>query len=78
MQSTIFITDDTKKCGCQGDYDQCMKSTFSGNTIIFFDIQFVCCYHPKFQTKRSFQREICPKGADGMANSVDSDQTLHL
>ena len=25
--------------------------------------------------QRSFHREICPKCADGMANSVDPDQT---
>ena len=27
------------------------------------------------QTKRSFHREIHPKGADGMTKSVDPDQT---
>ena len=34
-----------------------------------------CCNHPKIQTKRSFHREICTKGADGKANNVDPDQT---
>ena len=29
----------------------------------------------KIQIKMSFQSEICPKGADGIANSVDPDQT---
>ena len=33
----------------------------------------VCCNHPKMQTKKSFHREMCPKDADGMANSVDPD-----
>ena len=30
------------------------------------------------QTKKSFQREISSKGADGMSNSVDPDQTTPL
>ena len=30
--------------------------------------------HPGSQTKRSFNREICPKGLAGMANSADQDQ----
>ena len=29
----------------------------------------------KFKQKRSLHTEICPKGADGMANSADPDQT---
>ena len=29
----------------------------------------------KFKQKTSFHTEICPKGADGMANSVDPDKT---
>ena len=28
--------------------------------------------------QRYFQRKICPKGADGMANSVDPDQAAPL
>ena len=28
--------------------------------------------------QRSFHKEICTKGADGMANSVDPDQTASL
>ena len=32
----------------------------------------------KIQTKRSFHREICPKDANRMANSVDTDQTAPL
>ena len=37
----------------------------------FSDTQNVCYNHAKIQTKMSFHRAICPKGADGMANSVD-------
>ena len=44
----------------------------------FLDAQNVCCNHPKIQTMRPFHEEICPKGADGMANSVDPDQTAPL
>ena len=29
----------------------------------------------KFKQRKSFCRDICPKGADGMENSVDPDQT---
>ena len=32
----------------------------------------------KIQTKTFFHREMCPKGVDGMANSVDPDQTAPL
>ena len=28
--------------------------------------------------KRYFHEQICPKGADGMTNSVDPDQTAPL
>ena len=32
----------------------------------------------KFEQKRLYHRVMCPKGADGMANSVDPDQTAPL
>ena len=38
----------------------------------------MCCNHAKIQIKMSFHREIYLKGADGMANSVDPDQTAPL
>ena len=41
----------------------------------FLDTRKLCCNHPKIQTKKFFHRKICPKGADGVANSVDPDQT---
>ena len=55
-------------------------SLFHGyrKTPNFSDAQNVWCNHPKIQTKVFFRREICPKGADGMANSVDPDQTAPL
>ena len=34
-----------------------------------------CWNHPKIWTKRLYHRVMYPKDADGMANSVDSDQT---
>ena len=40
------------------------------------DNQNVCCNYLKIQTRRYFHREMCPIiGTDGMANSVDPDQT---
>ena len=44
----------------------------------FLEAQNVCCNHSKIQTMRHFHGEICPKGADGMANSEDPDQTAPL
>ena len=31
-----------------------------------------------YPAKTSYHREICPKGVDGMASSVDPDQTAPL
>ena len=44
----------------------------------FSDHKNVSCYHLKFQTKSSFVREISPKCADGMTNSVYPVQTAPL
>ena len=38
----------------------------------------VCYNQPKIQTKRPNQRVFYPKGANGMANSEDPDQTAPL
>ena len=48
--------------------DYCKSTKFS-------DAHNVCCNSPKIQTKKPFDREICVKGVDGIANSVDPDQT---
>ena len=32
----------------------------------------------KIQTRRFFQRKICPKDANGMTKSVDPDQTANI
>ena len=34
----------------------------------------ILCNYPKIQTKLLNHREMCPKDADGMANSVDPDK----
>ena len=41
----------------------------------FLDTQNFFHYRPKIQSKKSFHRDICPKGADGKANSADTGQT---
>ena len=38
----------------------------------------VCCIHTKIQTKMSFHSEICPKGANRMANSVEPEGATTL
>ena len=48
--------------------------------VLIFGLNFsnsqnvLCINHLKIQTRRSFHREIFPKGADGMANGLDADQ----
>ena len=37
-----------------------------------------CCNYPKSWTVCFYDRVMCPKDADGMANSVDPDQTAPL
>ena len=37
-----------------------------------------CCNHPKIWTTWLYHRIMRPKGGDGMANSVDPDQTTPL
>ena len=34
-----------------------------------------CCNHPKISTRLLYCWTMCPKSADGMANSVDPDRT---
>ena len=38
----------------------------------------ISCNHPKIQTKWLYHRVMHSKDADGMANSVDPDQTAPL
>ena len=42
------------------------------------DIQKICCNHPKSWKRWLYHGVMCPKGADGMANSVDPDQIAPL
>ena len=42
----------------------------------FSDARKLCCNQPKILSKKSNYRVICPKDANGMANSLkDPDQT---
>ena len=41
----------------------------------YLDVKNVCRNYRKTKKKRFSRREMCPKGADGMANSVEPDQT---
>ena len=57
------------------------KRQFKQPTVKFLnfrDIQTFCCKLPKIQTKRPNQRILCPKDANGIANSEDPDQTAPL
>ena len=44
----------------------------------YSDTQKFCSNHSKIWTMWLYHREICPNDADGMANSVDPDQTAPL
>ena len=44
----------------------------------YSDTQTICCNHSKIWTKWLNHRVMSPKYADGMANSVDPDQTAPL
>ena len=44
----------------------------------FLDARKLYCKLPKIQTKRSNHNILCPKDANGIANSEDPDQTAPL
>ena len=44
----------------------------------YSDTQNICCNYPKSWTRWLFLRVMSPNDADGMANSVDPDQTAPL
>ena len=44
----------------------------------YSDTQNICCNHPKIRTMWLYNWEMCPKEIDGIANSVDPDQTAPL
>ena len=44
----------------------------------FSDTQKICCNHSKVWTMWLYHRVMNPNDADGMANSVDPDQTAPL
>ena len=47
-------------------------------TLKTSDTQTDCCNHPKIVTMCFYHRITCQEDADGMANSVDPDQTAPL
>ena len=44
----------------------------------FWDARNLCCNHAKIQTKKPNLRVFRQKDANGIANSVDPDQTAPL
>ena len=44
----------------------------------YSDSQNICCNHSKIWTMWLYHRVMSPNHADGMANSVDPDQTAPL
>ena len=44
----------------------------------YSDTQKICCNHSKIWTIGLYHRVMSPNNADGMANSVDPDQTAPL
>ena len=53
----------------KGTYRKCPK---------YSDTQKICCNHSKIWTMWLYHRVMSPNDADGMANSVDPDQTAPL
>ena len=39
------------------------------------DTENICCNHPEILTRWPYRRDMGPKDVEGMANSVDPDQT---
>ena len=69
------------------DPDQTLGAVWSGSALFaqayrkfpkYSDTQSICCYHSKIWTMWLYHREMSPKDAEGMANSVDPDQTAPL
>ena len=56
---------------------QCTHSDYR-NDPKFSDTQNICCNHSKVWTMWLYHRLMSPNDADGMANSVDPDQTAPL
>ena len=44
----------------------------------YLDIQNICCNHAKIWTMWLYHRVMSPNDEEGMANSVDPDQTAPL
>ena len=57
----------------------CIKMTRNyHNFPKYSDTQKICCNHSKIWTMWLYKRVMSPNDADGMANSVDPDQTAPL
>ena len=54
------------------------QSTICRKFPKYSDTQKICCNHSKIWTMWLYQRVMSPNDADGMANSVDPDQTAPL
>ena len=55
-----------------------MKKIVNRKVTNFSDAKKLCCDQPKIQIKWPNHRVICPKDANGKANSEDPDQTALL
>ena len=55
-----------------------LRTMFYRNDPKFSDTQNICCNHSKVWTMWLYHRLMSPNDADGMANSVDPDQTAPL
>ena len=58
-----------EQCGFTIEYHKLTK---------YSDTQKICCNHSKIWTTWLYHRVMSPNDADGMANSVDPDQTAPL
>ena len=71
-------------CHTESD-NYCCRKTYKQNKKVYYckfpkysDTQKICCNHSKIWTLWLYHRVMSPNDADGMANSVDPDQTAPL
>ena len=58
-------------------FEHCPEITYR-KVPKFSDARKLCCNLPKIQTKKPNIKVFCQKDANGIANSVDLDQTASL
>ena len=75
----IFVGRHSKVGGRKTDWRHCSRSSMAYRKFPnYSDTLNICCNHSKIWTMWLYHRVMSPNDADGMANSVDPDQTAPL